>query len=164
MRRLADKPDCRCASPQAQAASFACASFAWLKRPGPAIGCRVRLLLAIRRYPADVRFATVAGTLPQVIVSLLALGMALAFILADRDSPTSRALALFLASAGLAIGIGAQIALPLHREGVVDWWHGVFALPEVLAFIFAYEWVLRVRRTVPVGASTVSRSLRMLWM
>ena len=91
----------------------------------------------------------VPGTLPQVIVSLLALGMALAFILADRDSPTSRALALFLASAGLAIGIGAQIALPLHREGVVDWWHGVFALPEVLAFIFAYEWVLRVRRTVP---------------
>ena len=36
-------------------------------------------------------------TTPHVITALLALGMALAFIIADRSSPTSRALALFLA-------------------------------------------------------------------
>lgn len=88
-------------------------------------------------------------TTPHVITALLALGMALAFIVADRASPTSRALSLFLASVGLAIGIGSQVAYPLHLERGVAAWDGVFAIPEVLAFIFAYEWVLRVRRTVP---------------
>lgn len=88
-------------------------------------------------------------TTPHVITSLLALGMALAFIVADRHSPTSRALALFLGSVGLAIGVGSQIAYPLHRERGVAEWDGVFAIPEVLAYFFAYEWVLRIRRTVP---------------
>ena len=88
-------------------------------------------------------------TTPHVITSLLALGMALAFIFADRHSPTSRALSLFLASVGLAIGVGSQIAYPLHLERGIAAWDGVFAIPEMLAFIFAYEWVLRVRRTVP---------------
>ena len=88
-------------------------------------------------------------TTPHVITALLALGMALAFIIADRSSPTSRALALFLASVGLAIGIGSQIAYPLHLERGVAAWDGVFAIPEALAFVFAYEWVLRIRRTVP---------------
>ena len=88
-------------------------------------------------------------TTPHVITSLLAMGMALAFIIADRSSPTSRALSLFLASVGLAIGVGSQIAHPLHVQRGIVAWDGVFAIPEVLAFIFAYEWVLRVRRTVP---------------
>lgn len=88
-------------------------------------------------------------TTPHLITALLACGMALAFIVADRSSPTSRAIALFLASIGLAIGVGSQIAYPLHQaRGVADW-DGVFAIPEVLAFVFAYEWILRVRRTVP---------------
>jgi len=88
-------------------------------------------------------------TTPHVITSLLAMGMALSFIIADRSSPTSRALSLFLASVGLAIGIGSQIAHPLHVQGRIEAWDGLFAIPEALAFIFAYEWVLRVRRTVP---------------
>lgn len=91
----------------------------------------------------------IPDTTPQVIVSLLALGMALSFILADRHSPTSRALAWFLWSIGFSFGVGVLIALPLHRSWGVQAWSGVFALPEMLAFIFAYEWVLRVRRTVP---------------
>ena len=88
-------------------------------------------------------------TTPHIITALLALGMALAFIIADRSSPTSRALSLFLASVGLAIGIGSQIAHPLHVYRGIAWWDGVFAIPETFAFVFAYEWVLRVRRTVP---------------
>lgn len=88
-------------------------------------------------------------TTSQVIVSLLALGMALAFIVADRHSPTSRALAWFLWSIGVAIATGALIALQSHLARGVAAWDGVFALPEMLAFVFAYEWVLRVRRTVP---------------
>ena len=90
-------------------------------------------------------------TTPHIITSLLAMGMALAFIVADRGSPTSRALALFLASVGVSIGVGSQVAYPRHYEGLITWWDGVFAIPETLAFFFAYEWILRVRRTVPAG-------------
>jgi class 3 adenylate cyclase len=91
----------------------------------------------------------VIDTTPHIITSLLAMGMALAFVIADRSSPTSRALALFLMAVGLSIGIGSQIAYPLHYTGAIAWWDGVFAIPESLAFFFAYEWILRVRRTVP---------------
>ncbi|MEK6246038.1 MAG: adenylate/guanylate cyclase domain-containing protein, partial [Pseudomonadota bacterium] len=90
-------------------------------------------------------------TTPHMITSLLAMGMALAFIIADRSSPTSRALALFLASVGVSIGVGSQIAYPLHYSGSIAWWDGVFAIPETLAFFFAYEWILRVRRTIPAA-------------
>ncbi|MCC6211034.1 MAG: adenylate/guanylate cyclase domain-containing protein [Burkholderiales bacterium] len=91
------------------------------------------------------------NTTPHIITSLLAMGMALAFIVADRNSPTSRALALFLAAIGVSIGIGSQVAYPLHSAGRIAWWDGVFALPESAAFYFAYEWILRVRRTVPAA-------------
>ena len=91
-----------------------------------------------------------------MITALLAMGMALAFIIADRSSPTSRALALFLVSIGLAIGVGSQIAYPLHFAGRIEWWDGVFAIPETAAFFFAYEWILRVRRTVPAAGLKTS--------
>jgi len=91
------------------------------------------------------------NTTPHIITSLLAMGMALAFIVADRNSPTSRALALFLAAIGLSIGVGSQVAYPLHYAGRIEWWDGVFVLPEAAAFFFAYEWILRVRRTVPAA-------------
>ena len=86
-----------------------------------------------------------------VIVALTALGMALAFVLADRRSPISRAMAAFLAMIGLAVASGALIAWPLHQIRDVPPWDGVFAIPEVLAFVFAAEWLLLVRRTVPAG-------------
>jgi adenylate cyclase len=91
--------------------------------------------------PIDVR--------PQVIVALMCLGMALAFAVADRRSPTSRALSLFLACVGLSIGVGALVALPFHARHGLQWWSGAFAVFETLAFVFAYDWILRVRRTVP---------------
>jgi class 3 adenylate cyclase len=95
-------------------------------------------------------------TTPHIITSLLAMGMALAFIVADRNSPTSRALALFLVSIGLSIGIGSQIAYPLHYRGEIHAWDGVFAIPEAMAFFFAYEWILRVRRTIPAAGLKTS--------
>jgi len=91
----------------------------------------------------------VFDTTPHVISALLALGMALAFIVADRHAPTSRALALFLAWIGIAIAVTVLIEAPLVRRSAVPAWGGVFALPEMMAFVFAYEWILRVRRTVP---------------
>ena len=92
-----------------------------------------------------------ADTTPQLITALLAMGMALAFVIADRSSPPTRALGLFLGAVGLSIGLGSQVAYPLHQARGIAWWDGIFAIPETLAFIFAYEWILRVRRTIPAG-------------
>jgi adenylate cyclase len=88
---------------------------------------------------------------PQIIVSLLALGMALAFIVADRSSPISRTLSAFLACIGASIAVNVLIGVPLRAQSGVSAWDGLFALPEVLAFVLAYEWLLRVRRTIPSG-------------
>lgn len=88
-------------------------------------------------------------TTPHVITALLALGMALSFILADRNSPTSRALALFLVAIGLSIAVTVLVEGPWVRRYGIPQWGGLFALPEAMAFVFAYEWLLRVRRTVP---------------
>jgi class 3 adenylate cyclase len=85
---------------------------------------------------------------PHIITALLALGMAIAFLAADRRSPTSRALALFLGTVGIAIAVGTMVAPRVYAGGIPAW-GGVLALPETLAFVFAYEWLLRVRRTVP---------------
>ena len=88
---------------------------------------------------------------PQIIVSLLALGMSLSFIVADGASPTSRSLSAFLACIGISISANVLIGIPLRQERGVPAWDGLFAIPEMLAFIFAYEWLLRVRRTIPAG-------------
>jgi adenylate cyclase len=84
-----------------------------------------------------------------IVSSLIAFGMALAFFVADRQSPTSRALASFLAAVGLSIVLATQIELRYIESRDYPVWGGVFALPEVLAFVFGYEWLLRVRRTIP---------------
>ncbi len=84
-----------------------------------------------------------------VVVSLMSLGMALAFIAADRDSPTSRALAVGFAFIGISfdlnIVIGVQWAVPVS----VSRW---FGLAESIAMVAILEWIMRVRRTVPAGA------------
>lgn len=84
----------------------------------------------------------------SLVVCLVALGMALAFIWADRASPTSRWLAATFAFLGIAIDLNIVVAyhwpLPL-------WLQGAFAIPESLAIIALLEWIYRVRRTVPAG-------------
>ncbi len=99
---------------------------------------------------------------PQIIVSLLALGMALSFILADRSSPISRTLSAFLACIGISISANVLIGIPLRAKSGVLAWDGVFAIPEVLAFVFAYEWLLRVRRTIPAGSLRTAGADKML--
>ena len=90
-------------------------------------------------------------TTAPAIVSLLAVGMALAFILADRLARTSQAQALFLAFVGISIAIDVMLVLPLRSAYGVLAWEGLLAIPEVLAFFYAYEWVLRVRQTIPAA-------------
>lgn len=91
------------------------------------------------------------NTTAAIILALQALGMALAFILADRRSPTSLALSLFLAFTGLSIAIDVLWAIPMRREIGVVAWEGLLALPQALAMVFAFEWVLRVRQTIPAA-------------
>ncbi len=99
---------------------------------------------------------------PQIIVALLALGMSLSFIVADRGSPISRVLSAFLACVGLSIALGTLFELPMRRRNEIPAWSGIFALPETLAFILAYEWLLRVRRTIPAGRLQTRFADRML--
>jgi adenylate cyclase len=98
----------------------------------------------------------------QLITALLALGMALAFIVADRRSPTSRALSAFLAWVGISIATFVLILVPLRAAHGITIWDGFFAIPETLAFYYAYEWVLRVRRTVPAGTLNTKGADRFL--
>jgi len=86
--------------------------------------------------------------IPSVMVALVALGMALAFISADYRSPTSRALALTLVFIGVAIGLNTGFVFRGSNSAVMPGW---FALPEAAAIVASLEWVLRVRRTLPAG-------------
>jgi len=103
-------------------------------------------------------------TTPHAITAIFALGMGLAFHAADRGSPTSRAVAYFLAWVGLAIALSTLIEAPIVRERGAAAWGGVFALPETLAFVFANEWVLLVRRTIPAGRLNTAGPDRLLRM
>jgi class 3 adenylate cyclase/uncharacterized membrane protein YjfL (UPF0719 family) len=87
---------------------------------------------------------------PSAISALVALGMALAVIRADPDSPTSRALALALA--GIGLSIMANVTLRLQAEaGHIPAWAGLAGLVDMLAFMAGYEWIRRVRHTIPAG-------------
>lgn len=94
-----------------------------------------------------------AAIIPQVLVSLVALGMALAFISADRESPTSRALAAALAWIGIAIFVNSSWlevwSVDMPSGSRIGGW---LAITESLAIIAVLEWLLRVRRTIPAGA------------
>jgi class 3 adenylate cyclase len=96
-----------------------------------------------------------------LIVALFALGMALAFVIADRDSPISRAMSAALAATGVAVALNVLVAAPLHARHEEPPWDGIFALPETLAFVFAFEWLLRVLRTIPAERIEEEKWLRL---
>jgi class 3 adenylate cyclase len=45
--------------------------------------------------------------------------------------------------------VRALIEMPLEARDVYPAWAGILALPQVCAFVFAHEWILRIRRTIP---------------
>ena len=96
-----------------------------------------------------------------LIVALIALGMALAFVIADRDSPISHAMSAALAATGVSVALNVLVAAPLHARHEEPPWDGVFALPETLAFVFAFEWLLRVLRTIPAEQIEEEKWLRL---
>jgi len=81
------------------------------------------------------------------VTALVSLGMALAFFSADPRSPTSRALSLSLAAICPAI-LGEVYLRPFAAGGAPSW-SGWLAISEVVAFCAVFEWILRVRRTIP---------------
>ncbi|MGH8482305.1 MAG: adenylate/guanylate cyclase domain-containing protein, partial [Nevskiaceae bacterium] len=83
-----------------------------------------------------------------VVVSLMSLGMALAFIVADRESPTSRALAVGFAFVGISIDLGIVVGVAYP---VPVWLLGWFGVADAIAMIAFLEWIWRVRRTIPAG-------------
>lgn len=97
--------------------------------------------------------------IPHTLVSLFSLGMGLSFLIADRESPTSRALALGLAFIGISIAINVVMALAGLLPKVLVGWS---AIPESIATIAILEWILRVRRTVPTRSLQVEFGDRML--
>lgn len=86
------------------------------------------------------------AVLPNLLVCVVALGMALAFVLADRRAPTSRALSLALAAVSASILLNVVLARTLQLTTGLT---GLFAVPEALAMVALLEWIRRVRRTVP---------------
>ena len=100
-----------------------------------------------------------AESAAPLIVSLFALAMSLAFVLADRGSATSRMLALFLFFFAVSIGVNVLIAHPLHVASGVPAWDGVFAWPEVAAgyFAFVQEPIPEDAQAGPVSPKTLSR-------
>lgn len=91
----------------------------------------------------------------HLLVSLVALGMALAFISADAHSRTSRALSLALASTGLAIFLNVSL---IERAHSAPAWSGWLAIPESVALMAMLEWLLRVRRTLPAAPGMNTRA------
>ncbi len=90
-------------------------------------------------------------SIAPIIVSLLALGMALAFIVADGHSPTSKALASFLTCVGVSIAVQVVFWFPMQHAVGLQASEALITLPQVLAMITGFEWVLRVRHTIPAG-------------
>lgn len=91
----------------------------------------------------------------HTLVSLVALGMAFAFITADAASKTSQALAVALASTGVAIFLNVSL---IDRAQTVPPWSGWLAIPESIALIAMLEWLLRVRRTLPARPGMNTRA------
>ena len=89
------------------------------------------------------------------LTGLMALGMAWAFLHADSESATTKALAIALAMSGAAIFTRIYI-LELIAVGPLPNWTGLLVVPGALAFIAAFEWTRRVRDTIPAGALQTS--------
>jgi class 3 adenylate cyclase len=69
---------------------------------------------------------------------------------ADPDTATSRALAVALALGGLTVFCNRAL-IDLVQSGPLPPWAAFLVVPEVLAFCAVFDWVLRLRRTIPAG-------------
>ncbi|HEX4872965.1 MAG TPA: adenylate/guanylate cyclase domain-containing protein [Nevskiaceae bacterium] len=92
---------------------------------------------------------------PHVVVALMALGIGVAQWSADRDSATSRALALAMEAIGISVLV--NVVLPAWID-IPLWATGWLALPESLAIMATLEWLYRVRQTIPAAPGMNTRT------
>lgn len=90
-----------------------------------------------------------ANTAPNVL-SIVSVGMALAFVLSDRRSMSSRMLAAALVSIGVSIFANTNWVEPVDPADLPPW-SGLCALADALALMFSAQWLLYIRRTIPAG-------------
>jgi class 3 adenylate cyclase len=87
-------------------------------------------------------------SVPHTLLAVVATGMAVAFLAADRHSATSQALAITL----MSLGVGIFLNVALTESGtVVPRFAALLPITDGLAIVFYLEWLLRVRRTLPAG-------------
>lgn len=96
--------------------------------------------------------------IPYMLVSLVAAGMAMAFLSADRQSPTSRALALALLSIAASMSMASVMVYMYGTHDLPGW----VAVPEAVAMVALLEWLLRIRRTVPAAGLNTEGGDRLL--
>lgn len=94
------------------------------------------------------------NVLPFLLVALVCAGMGLSFYVADRATPSSRALALAFGAIGVSLFLHALV--PLHLQLPATFERG-FALVDALGIVALLQWILHVRRTVP-SATLETRS------
>jgi class 3 adenylate cyclase len=93
--------------------------------------------------------SAVGVTVAFLIIALFAMGMAIAFLSADPNAPTSRALSLFLGF--LAVTFLFNVPALASSENATTFWSRVFSLLEIGILVSGYEWILRVGRTARVA-------------
>ncbi len=97
----------------------------------------------------------------DLVVGLVAFGMAVAFVSADPQSPTSRALACFFSFAGVINVLSVAV-----RSGWLAFDPRIagrlFALASTATFVAAFEWLLRVRRTATADGGHSLTGARLL--
>ena len=107
--------------------------------------------------------ATTPAITGPAVAALVALGMALAFVRADPDSPTSRALAMALTFTGLSIVVNVGLRLDMEA-GHIPRLAGMAGLIDMVAFMAGYEWIRRVRQTVPAGSLKTTFGDMLIWV
>lgn len=86
------------------------------------------------------------NVLPFLLVALVCGGMGLSFYVADRATPSSRALALAFGAIGASLFLNGVVAPSVQLPyGLVRG----FALVDALGIVALLQWILHVRRTVP---------------
>lgn len=90
------------------------------------------------------------------IVAIMALGMALAFVVVDYRSRASRWLAFFLAGLAMSVWSNANF-IRSQPDFFADWtmsvplWSGLPGLTTAFSIFAGAEWLRHIRRTIPAG-------------
>ena len=90
----------------------------------------------------------------QAVLTVVTLGMGLSFYVADPKAPTSKYLALFFTGIGLSIALNTSFYEIYQRE-TVPRWTGISSVADTIAAIAGFEWILRIRNTLPARGLSV---------